>query len=300
MAVDKLVDSTVLDGYFENIADAIRGKNGSSDTYTPSEMPAAITAIPSGGGDSLYGVYTDDSYEYENLTATSIPTYMCYNSKVKSLNLPEVLTIGNYAFNGCNNMTTLTLPKATTIGQFSFYSCRNLETINLPNVTSIDQRGFAGTTSSLLATVHRSISIPECTSLANYALQYSPLTTIYWPKIETIGSSCFEGCTNLTSITIPASFTGTVNGGVFNGCSNLESITFEGNITSIISTYTFRNCTSCLIYDFSHCTSIPTLAYKNAFTGINANAQIKVPAALEANWKVATNWSTYTSHIVGV
>lgn len=50
MAVDKLVDSTVLDGYFEDIADAIRGKNGSLDTYTPSEMPAAITAIPSGGG----------------------------------------------------------------------------------------------------------------------------------------------------------------------------------------------------------------------------------------------------------
>jgi hypothetical protein len=50
MAVDKLVDSTVLDGYFEDIADAIRGKNGSSDTYTPAQMPQAITDIPSGGG----------------------------------------------------------------------------------------------------------------------------------------------------------------------------------------------------------------------------------------------------------
>lgn len=50
MAVDKLVDSTLLDGYFEDIADAIRGKNGSSDTYTPAQMPQAITDIPSGGG----------------------------------------------------------------------------------------------------------------------------------------------------------------------------------------------------------------------------------------------------------
>ena len=31
------------------IATAIRGKNGSSDTYKVSEMAAAITAIPSGG-----------------------------------------------------------------------------------------------------------------------------------------------------------------------------------------------------------------------------------------------------------
>lgn len=50
MAVDKLVDSTQLDGYFSDIADAIRGKNGSSDTYTPAQMPQAITDIPSGGG----------------------------------------------------------------------------------------------------------------------------------------------------------------------------------------------------------------------------------------------------------
>ena len=31
------------------IANAIRGKNGLSDTYKTSEMAAAITAIPSGG-----------------------------------------------------------------------------------------------------------------------------------------------------------------------------------------------------------------------------------------------------------
>ena len=34
---------------YTDIANAIRGKNGSSDTYKPDEMAAAITAIPSGG-----------------------------------------------------------------------------------------------------------------------------------------------------------------------------------------------------------------------------------------------------------
>lgn len=33
----------------QNIANAIRGKNGSSDTYTPSQMASAISAIPTGG-----------------------------------------------------------------------------------------------------------------------------------------------------------------------------------------------------------------------------------------------------------
>ena len=46
----------VLDDTMTDIADAIRGKNGSQDTYKPSEMPAAITAIPSGGGDVVNGI----------------------------------------------------------------------------------------------------------------------------------------------------------------------------------------------------------------------------------------------------
>ena len=36
----------------QNIADAIRGKNGTQNTYTPSQMASAIDAIPSGGGSS--------------------------------------------------------------------------------------------------------------------------------------------------------------------------------------------------------------------------------------------------------
>ena len=46
----------VLDSTLTDIADAIRGKNGSSDTYKPSEMSTAITAIPSGGGDIVNGI----------------------------------------------------------------------------------------------------------------------------------------------------------------------------------------------------------------------------------------------------
>lgn len=45
MAIDKAVDSALLDGYFSDIAGAIRGKNGSSDRYTPAQMAAAIDAI---------------------------------------------------------------------------------------------------------------------------------------------------------------------------------------------------------------------------------------------------------------
>lgn len=41
---------TINDEHLTNIAEAIREKNGTTDTYKPSDMPAAISAIQAGGG----------------------------------------------------------------------------------------------------------------------------------------------------------------------------------------------------------------------------------------------------------
>lgn len=43
----------ITESYLEDIADAIRGKTGGSDTYTPAQMAAAISAIPSGSSAEL-------------------------------------------------------------------------------------------------------------------------------------------------------------------------------------------------------------------------------------------------------
>ena len=59
-----LINETSLSG----IADAIRAKNGSSDTYKPSEMAAAIEAIEAGGGADLpeeaFTITGDCSYRF--------------------------------------------------------------------------------------------------------------------------------------------------------------------------------------------------------------------------------------------
>lgn len=63
------------DKHLEDIADAIRGKNGTTDTYKPREMADAITALSSGGGTSGDAVanypkitnvlhYTANDFEY--------------------------------------------------------------------------------------------------------------------------------------------------------------------------------------------------------------------------------------------
>ena len=45
--------------------------------------------------------------------------------------------------------------------------------------------------------------------------------------VTSLGASCFEGCSGLTSITIPSSVT-SLGESCFRGCQNLESVYFEG------------------------------------------------------------------------
>lgn len=67
----------------ENIADAIRAKNGSSDTYTIGEMAQAILDIPSGGStlgtknisaNGTYNASSDNLDGYSQVTVSVSPT----------------------------------------------------------------------------------------------------------------------------------------------------------------------------------------------------------------------------------
>ena len=63
----------ITESYLTDIADAIRAKNGSSDTYTPPQMAAAIEAIPTGG-----------DVDVEALSVTQNGTYTAPTGKAYS------------------------------------------------------------------------------------------------------------------------------------------------------------------------------------------------------------------------
>lgn len=94
----------------EAIADAIRGKNGSSDTYTVSQMAQAIDDIPSGGGDNdIDNLLTNTLTEYVG-SASSVRDYAFYNNTaLESVELTGNTTIGASAFRGCTGLTNFSL-----------------------------------------------------------------------------------------------------------------------------------------------------------------------------------------------
>lgn len=195
---------------YSDIADAIRGKNGSQDTYKPGEMPAAITAIPTGGGGIQRGVNANGVYGMptQNFTfslpsdATDIAGYALNNAfrnctTITSADLSPLTTVsGGYAFDnafyGCTALASVDLSSLTTASggnafNNAFYGCTSLTSVDFSSLTTVSG-GYAFNN-----------TFNGCTSLTS--VNFSALTTV---SSYGIFNRAFQGCTSLASLSFPA------------------------------------------------------------------------------------------------
>lgn len=133
-----MVDDITL----SNIADAIRGKNGTDEKYSPSEMAAAIEAIPTGGGGNIDAL-VDRSITEASGNATLIGENVFITcASLASVDFPLATKVGTSAFSGCGNLQAVNLPLVANIGQKAFNECKTLKTVNFPLVTFINGSAF--------------------------------------------------------------------------------------------------------------------------------------------------------------
>ena len=160
-----------------------------------------------------------------------------------------------------------------SIGNDAFNSCSSLSSIMIPNgVTSIGGTAFS-----------------SCYSLSSITIPDSVIS---------IGNDAFYHCSSMSAISIPNGVT-QIGNYAFQSCLSLSSISIPDSVTSIGGS-AFAYCSGVRYYDFTRHTAVPTLSNTKAFSGIVADCEIRVPAALADEWKAATNWATYANKIVGV
>ncbi len=145
-----------------------------------------------------------------------IPEFVVYNGK--SFN---VGSIGEYAFNSCENLTSISIPSSvTSIGENAFEYCNGLVSVVIPSsVTSINNKVFYYCKGLTSVTIPNSvISIGDhafdgCSSLASIEIPNS---------VKSIGNSAFR-CCSLSEIYIPNSVTSIANA-AFSKCNGLKSV----------------------------------------------------------------------------
>ncbi len=213
------------------------------------------------------------------------------------IEIPENVTrIDDYVFNGCTNLTTIVAHMTTpaTISSSTFPYCRS-QTLYIPegclsqytnanywgefmkieepsriyfedaNVESICIENWDGDNNGYITDVEMAVvrnlaeAFYEKSQIVSFnELQYftglknisenafngcSNLTTITLPEnVSTIGENAFMDCSNLITITVPEKVT-TIGDNAFKGCSNLTTIILPLQVTTI-GDNAFQNCNS--------------------------------------------------------
>lgn len=123
------------------------------------------------------------------------------NTKIRTLNLPNIKHIGWNAFENCKNLTEITLPKTIEyIKPKAFKNCSSLYKISIPNIDIIQNSTFE-----------------NCTALQELILPKS---------LVSIEECAFKGCTKLESIKGGINIE-KISKDAFNGCTNIKSLPFK-------------------------------------------------------------------------
>ncbi|MDE6443111.1 MAG: C10 family peptidase [Muribaculaceae bacterium] len=200
--------------------------------------------------DGYYTVNVVDSNCKINLFATPVENAVLNNDQIAAINSEETADTENVALKGELTSETLAMVK----------EC-------FPNAETLDLSKVEG-------------DLPEG-ALAGM----ESITTVILPEVSQISKDMFNGCTNLTSVAIPASVN-SIEEGAFKNCSSLESLTLTG--VNYIGANAFEGC--------DNLTSITLLADGNAsmntragdefdshaFDGLNPNCVIVVDEGVEA------------------
>ena len=248
------------------------------------------------------------SGKMSDYSSTNMP-WASYKSQITKVEITGVSSIGTYAFNGLDKLTSVTIPSSvTSIGDRAFYICTSLTGITIPSsVISIGKYAFYNCTSlaSMTIPIHEikigDYAFSDCSKLANIKISGSgnmidytsskPLWDSFKEKITnviieegvtSIGSFAFQSCSSLTNVTIPSSVK-TIGKQSFDECSSLTSITIPSGITSI-GTYAFSECstlkeitipssiTSIDSGIFASCSSLTSVTISSGVTSIGSFA----------------------------
>jgi hypothetical protein len=289
-------------------------------------------------------------------SVTSLPKECFYNcSSLTEIIIPDSVTsIGDYCFRSCSSLQAISvlnlIPPTIGYNIFAyihedFYVYVPYESVDLykvadgwvdyadkisPIISDLDIINISDPEVRRILTTdfgfpihgegfHRE-DIQSITDLGESFINNGLIETFeefqYFTGVTEIETGAFNGCTSLTSITLPESVT-SLGAYCFNYCSSLTSINIPEGITSLLSS-SFRDCTALASINipagvtsigescFYNCESltiatvlpaIPPSLGTSAFDGVHSSFNIYVPDESVDAYKTASGWDAYADKI---
>ena len=267
----------------------------------------------------------------KNITISECVSYESYTFKVTG--------IGDKAFYKCTSLTSVTIPDSVaSIGYSAFEDCKSLTSVNysgtksqwksiifgsyndeLENAIIKCTDGVIGNGNTVtIDNLEYKINNDYTASLVDYKgilknITISKSVTYEGYTFNVTGiDGAFNGCTSLTSVTIPDSVTN-IGNYAFNGCTSLTSVTITDSVTNI-GNYAFNGCTSLTsvtipnsvtsIGDsaFSNCTSLTSVTIPdtvtsigNAFYNCTSLTSVTIPDSVTSIGSAFYNCTSLTS-----
>lgn len=155
--------------------------------------------------------------------------------------MSDAVSVGAYAFSGRGNpsnyaypslfFSTAIFPNAEYVGQYAFNGCKNLSRAIFPNATVVDDAAFRN------ASYLNDIYFPELKTIGNEAFYLTRVSEAYFPKLTTIGKTAFYSC-SFTSFYAP--MLETIGDRAFDNCTSLSTVSLP--LVTSLGSNTFSNC----------------------------------------------------------
>jgi hypothetical protein len=199
-----------------------------------------------------------------------------YECHIDTLHLPDTLvSIGDYAFGGCRDITALHLPDALkTIGTGAFFGCVGIVELHLPEaLVSIGESVFEGCSSIVV------LNLPDTlVSIGKSAFESCVgIVGLHLPEgLQTIGYCAFVGCSGIVDLRLPDTLV-SIGDLAFSGCSGIPVLHLPEGLRTI-GIRVFDRCTG--IVDLRLPTALETIG-KCAFSNCLGIQTLHVPDGVQ-------------------